>query len=312
MAHTRPGTRIALRASALFDPTVFHGQLTNAMLEFEQGAQLRETTVTGVLTPRDNFAGRNLTRLGLAEVTDLSFSSSPAATVNDLGGLDWDLESGAGTLTPTAGQNGTAVFTAAATPGPVRLELLVASGMATGRIVAGLRLSVAAPDDAVMEQVPGTAVQHLKDTCGVGFCGRIFLRPKDISFQNIQWSEGEGKVAGDGFYKYLNGKKHCESNPCNVPMPILGGNSTTGCKVQAVDNAATASIPPPFSKGNALWTIDWQYRVGSNAWVVFTVVDSEILADAAGRATISKKGSTPVSKNAADPTSIVDCGTVAI
>ena len=307
LAGTKTGSRVTLRASAFFDPKEFHEQLTNGRVEIEQEARLRETRVTGVLTPRDNFVGRSLTQLGLAEVADLSFTGSPAATAADLGGLRWDLHDGTGTLTPSPRDDGTAVFTAGATPGGIVLDLLVTSGLAAGRRVATLNLRAVAPNDAVMEQVPGSGVHHLKDHCGVGFCGRIFLRPVDVSFQNIQFSEGDGIAEAKGFYKGLNGDAHCQSNPCNVPWNISGGNSTTGSKVWMVDTVATASNPPPFAWGYRLWPIDWQYRVGTGRWVRFTVADQLQTADSAGRATISKKGSTPVSRDAADPTSIVDC-----
>jgi hypothetical protein len=311
-AGTKTGSRVALRASAFFDPAEFHEQLTHGRVEIEQEARLRESKVAAVLTPRDNFAGRSLDRLGLAEVADLSFTASPAVTAADLGGLKWDLHSGGGTLTPAASDDGTAVFTAGATPGPVTLDLVVAAGLAAGRRVATLNLRAVAPDDAVMEQVPGSGVHHLKDHCGVGFCGRAFLRPVDVSFQNIQFSEGDGPGEAKGFYKRLNGVRHCQSSACNVPMNISGGNSTTGCKVWMVDTVATSSDPPPFASGYRLWLIDWQYRVGTGSWVRFTVADQLQTVDDTGRATISKKGSTPVSRDAADPTSIVDCSTARI
>ncbi len=260
LAGTKTGSRVALRASALFDPEEFHEQITDGRVEIEQEARLRETRIAGVLTPHDPFAGRSLARLGLAEVADLSFTASPAATAADLGGLKWELYGGGGTLTPTASDDGTAVFRAGATPGPVSLDLVVASGLAAGRRVATLNLRAVAPDDAVMEQIPGSGVHHLKDHCGVGFCGRVFLRPVDVSFQNIQWSEGDGIGEAKGFYERLNGVPHCGSNnPCNVPMNILGGNSTTGCKVWMVDTVATSSDPPPFAWGYRLWPIDWRY-----------------------------------------------------
>jgi hypothetical protein len=308
---TRSGDRVTLRASAWFDPTVFHGQVTGGNVEPEQQARLRETTVVGVLTPLDNFAGRSLNRLGLAEVADLSFTASPAATASQLGGLRWEIDSGDGTLTNSPGNNGKAVFTADETPGRVNLELQVASGKSAGRAVAHIKLDVVAPDDAVMEQIPGTGIQHAAGKCSVGFCGRIFLRPVDVSFRNIQWSEGDGVGIGTGYYAGLSGERHCRTNPCNNPFPVLGGNIATGSKVSVIDNAAQTN-DPPFAPGIFLWPIQWQYRVGTSPWVPFTIAHQFVIADAAGRATISKKGSTPVSANAADPTNIVDCSKAVI
>jgi hypothetical protein len=312
LAGTKTGNRVALRVSAFVDPKEFHEELTNGRVELEQEVRLAETRISGVLTPSDNFTGRSLTRLGLAEVADLSFTASSAVTAADLGGLRWDLFTGGGVLMPAASNDGTALFTAGATPGPIGLDLLVASGLAAGRRVATLNLRAVAPDDAVMEQVPGSGVHHKKDYCGVGFCGRVFLRPVDVSFQNIEFSEGDGIGEAKGFYKGLDGDPHCRTNACNVPMPISGGNSTTGCKVWMVDTVATSSEPPPFAWGYRLWPIAWQYRVGGGRWVPFTVANQFQMADADGRATITKKGSRPVSRDAADPTSFVDCSTARI
>ena len=36
-----------------------------------------DVVIKSVLTPRDNFAGRSKTRLGVAEFVDLSFTATP-------------------------------------------------------------------------------------------------------------------------------------------------------------------------------------------------------------------------------------------
>jgi hypothetical protein len=307
-ARTAKGTRVAVRASVFHDPAEYHEELTDGRVEVEQEARVRETKITAVMTPRDNFAGRSLTRLGIAEVVDLSFTATPAATAADLGGLEWDQYRGVGTLVSSPRNDGTAVFTAGAAPGQIGFDLLIASGLAAGRRVATLNLFAVAPDDGVMERIPGSGIQHLHDTCGVGVCLRIFLRPVDVSFQNIWFSEGDGVSTATGFYKSLDNRRHCATNICHNQRAVLGGNSTTGCKVSTGDNAATPSWGPPYKTGTFLWPIAQQYAVGTGPWVPFTTFNQEHVSDAAGRATIWKGGSTPVSRNAADPTSIVNCG----
>src|SRR5713226_1855308 len=67
------------------------------------------TVFSGVLTPQDNFSGRSTTRFGIAEVINLSYSAPVAAV--ELGGLQWTIVSGGGSLS-NVGTDGTATYTA--------------------------------------------------------------------------------------------------------------------------------------------------------------------------------------------------------
>jgi hypothetical protein len=185
--------------------------------------------------------------LGLAEAADLSFTASPAATAADLGGLRWDLYDGAGTLTPSPSDDGTAVFTAGATPGRIVLDLLVTSGLAAGRRVATLNLRALAPNDAIMEQIPGSGVHHLKDHCGVGFCGRIFLRPVDVVPEHpVQRRRRSPRRRG-----FTKGQRCLTPKQSPQRSVSIGSNSTTGCKVWMVDTVATSN-PPPLAWATSL------------------------------------------------------------
>ena len=299
-ALTAEGSSVTLRASAFFDPTVFHGQLTNGRLQLEQEARLAETTVTAVITPRDNFAGRSLTRLGVAEVADLSFTATPSVAAAHLGGLQWIIASGAGVLS-AATNTGTATYTAPSAVGSVRLELRVVTGLAAGRVVATLGLGIVAPNDALMQQL-GSGVCHVNGFGSVGFHGEIFLRPTTVSFQNIQFSEGDGRGIGIGYFVGIDGAMHCATNACNNPSTVGVGNSASGSKVNGVDTVNTNSLSPPFSAGVFMWPIQWQFRVGTAAWAPFTVAVQTQTIDASGTTTISKKGAGPFMKRVVDPT----------
>jgi len=65
----------------------------------------------------------------------------------------------------------------------------------------------------------------------------------------------------------------------------------------------TQDDPPPFSVGDFLWAIPWQFKVGSGALTTFTTLNHHSTADATGKATIEKGGAGRYSKNASDPTS---------
>lgn len=296
----RAGQTVRLRVSVLFDPTVFHGQVTDGRVETDQAAQLRTATITGVLTARENFSGRSNTTFGLAEVVDLSFTAT-GATAASLGGLKWFVASGSGTV--TGGNDGRGVFTAPATPDRVQLELRIASGLEAGRVVATNNIRVIQPSGAVMRK-DSRAVKHTRNYWGVGFCGESFLRPTDVSFRALQIKEGRTTAVASGFLASRNGRVHPEGSWFDV----LAGNSTTGCQIDSVDSVQTADLPGPFSDGDFLWRIPWIYRVGrSGAEVQFTIADQHSTSDSAGTATIQKIGSPVFSKAVGDATVDYPC-----
>ena len=172
--------------------------------------------------------------------------------------------------------------------------------------MAHLILSMVAPDDAVMEQIPGTGIQHANGQCSVGFCGRIFLRPVDVSFRNIQFSEGEGIAIAAATIAVSMGPPIAPANPRHNPIPVGGGNSTTGSKVLGVDNAAQTN-GPPFALGVLL--LADHLAVPRRQFQLGTVYGSQSIGHR-GRDRPRddlQKGSTPVSAVAADPTNIVNC-----
>lgn len=69
-----------------------------------------------------------------------------------------------------------------------------------------------------------------------------------------------------------------------------------------MDTVQSGSKGPPFSVGSFTWPIPWEFRVGGGSAKAFTTVTHQQDADATGKVTISK-GGTSVSKNASDPTS---------
>ena len=297
----REGQTVSLRVSVFFDPTVFHGQVTDGRVETEQAAQLRAASITGVLAARETFTGRSTTQFGLAEVVDLSFTAAAGVTAASLGGLKWFKASGDGTV--TGGNDGLGVFTAAATPGRVQLELRIVSGLETGRVVATHNIRVIQPSGAVMQK-DSRDVKHTHNYWGIGFCGESFLRPTDVSFRALQIQEGRTTAVADGFLQSRNGVVHPEGSWFDV----LRGNNTTGCQIDSLDSVRTADLPGPYSDGDFLWRIPWNYRVGtSGAAVQFTTADQHATADASGTATIQKIGSPVFSKAASDATVDYDC-----
>jgi len=63
---------------------------------------------TPILTPQDNFEGRDLDYYGVCELIDLSFSTSPSGIGQYyIGGLKWQIDSGKGALTDNGDGTGT-------------------------------------------------------------------------------------------------------------------------------------------------------------------------------------------------------------
>lgn len=261
-------------------------------------ASVTVVSVTGVLTPSDNFTGRSNTRFGVGEIINLSFQSTPPRTAAQLGGLIWSIASGGGTLTGNTGNNGKGVYTAPATAGSVTLELTVVSGPNANSVVARRTINIVAPSDALMVQRPGTNVKHTTGLWSVGFKGNVFLRPTDVSFSRMQWGEGTVNAVASGYLAIWNGRPHLASQLFKVGP----GDSTLGCRVMTIDTVFSGELGPPFSIGDFLWAIPWEFSVGGSPRVSFTTANHHATADAVGTATISKKGAGPFSRIPGDPT----------
>jgi hypothetical protein len=254
--------------------------------------------LTAVLTPHDNFPGRSATRFGVGELVDLSYSAVPTIASADVGGLIWFISSGGGTLTGTGGNDGTGLFTAPPNGGLTILDLKVASGPNAGMVVATCTITTVEPSDAVMVQEAGTGILHINGTWSCAFLGVIYLRPTDVSFTFMQMGEGSAAAVANGFLSGLNGIVHSPGPMCTVGT----GDINQGCKVNTEDHVITGELNQPFSQGDFLWAIPWQFSVGGSGATQFTVAEHRATADDSGQATISKKSAGPFSRLPTDPT----------
>jgi hypothetical protein len=257
--------------------------------------------ISAQLSPHDNFPGRSPIRFGVGELIDLSFSASAGETADSLGGLKWFIAQGLGTLTDMGANNGTALYVAPASGGPVALVLKTVSGVNSGTVVATCNITIVEPNDAQMIQKPGTGILHVNGTWSCAFLGEIFLLPTDVSFTNILMREGSVPAVASGYLASLDGQVHDAGPLCSVGT----GDIAAGCKVNIQEDKVVTGIlapPPPFSDGDFLWEIPWEYSVGNSALQVFTTAQHHATADTNGQATISKKGAGPFSRMASAPT----------
>ena len=179
----------------------------------------------------------------------------------------------------------------------MRLILKVVSGANAGVVAATRNITIMPPTDALM--VKNSGLSHTQTFWGVGFKGDIFLRPVDVSFSRIRFAEGSVAAVATGFLAGSNGIIHM---PTATPVPVGGGDSIKGCQVLGQDSVSTGSMPPPFSRGDFLWAIPWQYQIGAIPLTPFTVANHHETADAVGTATIAKKGAGPFTRVPSDPT----------
>ncbi len=78
--------------------------------------------------------------------------------------------------------------------------------------------------------------------------------------------------------------------------------SVPPAQVHGLDQVDSLDNPPPFSVGDFLWQIPWQYKTSTGPLTNFTTANHHETADANGRGTIEKAGAGPFAKNASDPT----------
>lgn len=260
--------------------------------------------VKGIQKAGQDFSGRSTTRFGVGEAVFLSFDSflsrgaEPANKAVPHGGLKWVLTDGPGSLTNVNERAGTALFTSNqdSKGKNVELELRVLVGPCAGSAVAKVSFEIIKPSGGFMELEPGTEIAHIQNQVSVGFQGRIFLRPKDVSFMAMTFQEETVVAKATGFFKDLDKDPH----PVG-PIDFVGpGDSTKGCKVLGLpDNVATrAPKNKKLEKGTSTfeWNIPWMFSVGGAQPEEFTRALQKAEADEFGKASIEKKGAGPFSK----------------
>ncbi len=256
--------------------------------------------VTGTATPQDNFAGRSANSFGVAERLNLAAAIVPnGLTGTNIGGLQWDVPTGGGAIGAAVPATGAGFYTNDGTVGATRLRLRIVNAPYAGLVVQTIDRTAVAPNNALMTQQAGQ-LHHRNGQWSAGFYGEIWLRPTNVSFNRVQFSEGVGNVAANGYLADFNGTAHAQGVWCT----LTNGNAATGNRVNGTDTvrAAKPPPPPPFAIGQLDWPINWQYRVPPGPPHIFTVATHSMTADATGRATVSKKGAGPFARNVGDPT----------
>jgi hypothetical protein len=247
--------------------------------------------LNGVLTPANDFAGRSHIRFGIEEEIQLTFGSTPSLTASQLGGLRWKITTtgtGNGTLPPA--DDGTGTYNAADTAKSVTLKLEVLTGPSKGNGITK-DISIVEPTDAYITRDSG--VQHTHNTWSVGFKGRIYVTPSDVSFLNLSFYEGAAQAHSSG---WLAGfiSDHSQS------ALAIRINSTNA--VNELDIIHTGTKNPPYGSGEWYWDIPWHILTNSGRDFVIKTPRELATSDNTGKAVISKAGES-ASKESTDSTS---------
>ncbi len=239
------------------------------------------TSQTVATVPSD----RKRTKLGVGEKVDLKVLPS-GLTVSS-----WDL----------LGNPGTSAFT---TQGSNPRELTVGERACSPQAKATISgksltrdFNVIEPNGVEILPEPGTGVWHVQGKASVGFIGRAYVLPTDVSFQFIEMREEACAGAGTGYFE-----GDTSTHPQGQWIRVISGDASRPSKDGANDQIKSNANNPPFSIGTFEWSIPWQFRVNGGAEKTFSTVAHKEKMSASGGMTISKGGHS-VTRAANDPSS---------
>lgn len=299
-------------------PTTVPGDISITAASKDASSQSKAghaVAVNAVLTPADNFKGRSQTSYGVAEIVNLSVTTSPAGYEGKIGTLRW---SGSGDGTTSDSGGGSGVFSAGDVAGSANIVLSVTSGPLNGKSYSKSR-TIVAPSGVTL--VNTGDVLHTPGTASAGFYALTYLTPKDVSFSNIEEEEEYSAAewdAGKVGPKAVTTGAYSIPDLDNLPHKSGGynragsGNINTGCLIggnDTQDHVWSGKIPVPVSEdGDFTWTIPRDYRVARPGSTVHsgytTLVQHQHVTktDAAGNTvTTIEKGGISVSATETTP-----------
>jgi len=269
----------------------------------------------GDFTPSDDFSGRSDIKYGLEEIVALDFIIDPTGvSASQAGGLEWT-KTGVGDIS-SAGNDGTADYDAEENPGNVTFRLTVKSGPSKGKYQ-WYSKTVVLPSGTRMTRVNPNTVWHWQYYASAGIKLYYWLDPKYVSFKYLTFGEDSCPSTNvSGFYltcepwappppptnSYPNGTQQA-GHPQNTFGAILGGNITTGCRVDLPDYASTGAADP-YAAGSFTWSIPTQYIDDTSTRNTFGSNQDHVSTfQANGDATQTKGGQPPGSAALNDATS---------
>lgn len=243
------------------------------------------------LTPSVIIANRVAGKFGIGELVTLGCVAMPAGSnVAAIGGVDYKVTQGSGSLSTANTPPNTAIFTAA---GKVESVQITASGKNAPNTKAVVTLNIVAPTSLKFTKVGN--IKHTNGSADAGFKGTIALQPPGVSYQRLKVREGEFKGKGTGYYAGQQNMVHPASA---APLTIINGNQVNG-----LDTIYSGIQGQPWSSGTFEWNIPWEYQMpGSNDWIPFGYANHVQEITAQGAVSIGKFNAGPFSAKPSDPT----------
>lgn len=264
----------------------------------------------GTMTPDDNFAERNQDKYGIAETVTLGVTITPSAlNAADVGGLQWQNQTGdVGTL-PVANTDGTGSYNAGPTPGDVTLQLRWLPGGSSG-VMKSYPKTVTAPTGNYQSLITWTTIGHVINTVSVGFETNFYILPTDVSFKKIMVREGSG-AAGTGSGIYAAGSPPHGQGSFG---PVSNCNVITGCQWQYLGNTGPRTDyvgmcplnPVPNNYGVFNLPVPDDYQVGTTVVLAYQTVVHNVTTNQAGLDCLSKAGVGPYCKAVTDASAQTD------
>jgi hypothetical protein len=150
-------------------------------------------------------------------------------------------------------------------------------------------LTVVEPSGLLYEQEAGTGIYHVQGVPSVGFKGRPYVQPVDVSFYNVEMREESVAAVATGYFAYQNGQIH-EQGPWATVGAVV---AKKGSKVNVVDTIQGGTDNhTPYAPGTFTWAIPVSFRVGTGDPKPFCTVNHVKTIDANGKLTMSKGGTT--------------------
>jgi hypothetical protein len=242
----------------------------------------------GVLSPAEKFDGRSLTSFGIAEDLELESEIDPTGvTPAQVGGLRWSYYGDNGTLSNVDASSGTADYRIGTFPCSVfYLVLTVDSGPSSDsfKLCVGSKVF---PSGSVVQK--SECLWHNENSFSIGLLTDFYLSPKNVSFANIQFKEGQCTGTATGWF--VGRLPSLVHDAWDNWYDVGEGNIDTGCKVllSGGDEAKAGPIydPFPYADGVFYWNIPWLSKVGA-VEDDFDYAHQEFTVDETGRATVQK------------------------
>jgi hypothetical protein len=199
------------------------------------------TSQTVATSPSD----RARTLIGVGEQVDLTFSGSNAS---------WSIAGGGGKLSSSSGKTNTLIA------GDVAGSCTITAVDTSNHASASISFTIIPPAGIHNERSPADSMIHDQGWPNSGFNMKVYLTPDTVSFENLEYEEGDVAAHASGYFSAENGASH---SPAHGFTPVEADVPGKGSPVSLPDQAYSGkyNLPTPFVPGSVSWNIPVYYQV---------------------------------------------------